>query len=53
MSGYILCQVKRAKNPYYISNISHPVLHEQNFQHEELLACHPEQWAQLVKSIVV
>lgn len=22
MSGYILCQVKRAKNPYYISNIS-------------------------------
>ena len=22
MSGYILCQVKRAKNPYYISSIS-------------------------------
>ena len=22
MSGYILCQVKRAKNPYYISNNS-------------------------------
>lgn len=31
----------------------HPVLHEQNLQHEELLACHPEQWAHLVKSIAL
>jgi len=27
--------------------------HEQNLQHEELLACHPEQWAHLVKSIAL
>jgi uncharacterized Zn finger protein (UPF0148 family) len=31
----------------------HPVLHEQNLQHEELLACHPEQWAHLLKSIAL
>ena len=24
-----------------------------NLQHEELLACHPEQWANLVKSIAL
>ncbi len=24
-----------------------------NFRHEELLACHPEQWAHLVKSIAL
>ena len=29
-----------------------PILHEQDLQHEELLACYPEKWAQLVKSIV-
>mgnify|MGYP000438305185 CR=1 FL=1 len=37
----------------YQQHFAHPVLHEQNLQHEELLACHPEQWAHLVKSIVL
>ena len=27
----------------YQQHFAHPVLHEQNLQHEELLACHPEQ----------
>ena len=35
----------------YQRHFARPVLHEQNLQHEELLACHPKQWAQLVKSI--
>ena len=29
-----------------------PVIHEQDLQHEELLACCPEKWVQLVKSII-
>ena len=37
----------------YQRHFAHPVLHEQNLQHEELLACHPGQWAQLVKSIAL
>ena len=37
----------------YQQHFVHPVLHEQNLQHEELLACHPEQWARLVKSIAL
>lgn len=36
----------------YLQHFAHPVIHEQNLQHEELLACNPEKWAQLVKSIV-
>ena len=28
------------------------LLHEQDLQHEELLACHPQEWAALVRSIV-
>ena len=36
----------------YERHFAHPVLHEQNLQHEELLACYPEKWAQLVKSII-
>ena len=35
----------------YERHFVRPVIHEQDMQHEELLACHPEQWAQLVKSI--
>ena len=35
----------------YQQYFAHPVLHEQDMQHEELLACHPEQWARLVKEI--
>ena len=36
----------------YERHFVRPVLHEQNLQHEELLACYPEKWAQLVKSII-
>ena len=35
----------------YLQHFAHPVIHEQDLQHEELLACHPEQWAALVKEI--
>lgn len=37
----------------YQRHFAAPVIHEQDLQHEELLACHPEQWAHLVKSIVL
>jgi len=37
----------------YQQHFAHPVLHEQNLQHEELLACHSEQWVHLVKSIAL
>ena len=36
----------------YERHFSSPVIHAQDLQHEELLACYPEKWAQLVKSIV-
>lgn len=36
----------------YERHFAQPIIHEQDMQHEELLACHPEQWAQLVKSII-
>ena len=36
----------------YEQHFADPVIHEQDMQHEELLACHPEQWAQLVKNII-
>jgi len=36
----------------YLRHFARPVLHEQDLEHEELLACHPEQWTQLVKSII-
>ena len=35
----------------YRRHFAQPVLHELDMQHEELLACHPEQWVELVKSI--
>ena len=35
----------------YEQHFAHPVIHEQDMQHEELLACHSEQWAQLVRRI--
>lgn len=35
----------------YARHFAHPVIHEQNMQHEELLACHPKEWTALVKSI--
>ena len=37
----------------YLAHFAHPVLHEQDLQHEELLACHPDEWARLVKSIIL
>ena len=36
----------------YQQHFAHPVIHEQHLQHEELLACYPYKWAQLVKSII-
>lgn len=35
----------------YERHFAHPIIHEQDLRHEELLVCHPERWAQLVKSI--
>ena len=37
----------------YLKHFARPVIHEQNMQHEELLACHPEEWARLVKQIAL
>jgi len=36
----------------YRKHFADPVIHRQDMQHEELLACHPEQWAALVASII-
>ena len=36
----------------YEQHFARPIIHEQDLQHEELLACHSEQWAQLVKDIM-
>lgn len=36
----------------YKQHFVHPILHEQDLQHEELLACYPDKWVKLVKSIV-
>ena len=36
----------------YLAHFAHPVLHEMDLQHEELLACYPEQWAELVTRIL-
>ena len=35
----------------YEKHFAHLIIHEQDMQHEELLACYPEKWSQLVKSI--
>ncbi len=35
----------------YERHFVHPFIHEQDLRHEELLACYPERWAQLVKCI--
>ena len=37
----------------YERHFAHPVIHEQDLQHEELLACYPEQWAALVKTLII
>lgn len=36
----------------YAQHFAHPILHEQDLLHEELLACYPDKWVELVKSIV-
>ena len=36
----------------YERHFANPVIHKQDLQHEELLACYPERWAQLVKDIM-
>ena len=36
----------------YEKHFAHPVIHELDLQHEELLACYPQRWGQLVKSII-
>ena len=35
----------------YLCHFARPVIHEQDLQHEELLACYPGEWARLVKRI--
>lgn len=36
----------------YEQHFANPIIHEQDLQHEELLACYPEKWTALIKSIV-
>lgn len=36
----------------YQQHFAHPIIHEQDLQHEELLACQPGAWAKLVKNIL-
>ena len=36
----------------YEQHFARPIFHEQDLRHEELLACYPERWAQLVKDIM-
>ena len=36
----------------YEKHFARPVIHELDLEHEELLACRPEQWAELVRSII-
>ena len=36
----------------YLRHFAHPVIHEQDLTHEQLLACFPEKWARLVTTIV-
>ena len=35
----------------YLQHFKNPIIHEQDLQHEELLACCPEKWAELFKEI--
>ena len=35
----------------YQQHFAHPIFHEQDLQHEELLACRPAEWAALVQQI--
>lgn len=60
MSGYILCQVKRAKNPYYISNISTNIYSIEelcySFQNLHLLLCcylYMYRWYQMLAKLLL
>lgn len=35
----------------YQEHFAHPILHELNTRHEELLACYPGKWAVLIKRV--
>jgi hypothetical protein len=35
----------------YHRHFAHPVLHELDMQHEELLAVHPKEWVELIEDI--
>ena len=48
---YALKMGKRYRTRYE-RHFAHPVIHEQDLRHEELLACYPEQWAELVAKII-
>ena len=37
----------------YQKHFAHPIIHRMNLEHEELLACYPEKWAELVCSIAL
>lgn len=37
----------------YREHFAEPVIHRQELEHEELLACYPEKWTALVKSIIL
>lgn len=37
----------------YLKHFADPIIHEQDLQHEELLACYPDKWAALVKEITL
>ncbi len=37
----------------YLKHLAHPVIHEQDLRHEELLACYPEKWTEEVFNTVL
>lgn len=39
------------QNAHYQQHFARPILHEQDLQHEELLASYPERWGNLVRDI--
>ncbi len=50
---FYACKMGEKYRARYARHFAHPVIHAQDMQHEELLACHPEEWAQLVKRILL
>ena len=35
----------------YMKHFAHPITHEHDLRHEELLACYPEKWVQEVETL--